>query len=231
MDPPRAVFVSKRDRWRTLAYLAVFLGAWVGLGVLLRARFGWLLDPVALREYVRGFGPLAPLAFVLLGAVQVLVAPIPGQVLALAAGYLFGTVVGTVVSVVGATIGSYVAFVLSRRYGRSYVDRVVEPTVLEQFDALAGEHGLRALFLAFLVPGLPDDAICFAAGLTTLDIRKMTLVSFVGRLPGYFLIVLAGAGIADGRLLEAGLLIAAVVVLSAVTYLRRDRILASIGAR
>ncbi|MEF8827066.1 MAG: hypothetical protein V5A34_11250 [Halapricum sp.] len=51
----------------------------------------------------------APLAFVLLQAVQVVIAPIPGQVLALASGWLFGLVWGTVYSIIGATLGSYTA--------------------------------------------------------------------------------------------------------------------------
>lgn len=215
------VFRSRRSRWRSLAYLVVIVGAWIGLGLLARQQFGWLLDPLALREFVRGFGVLAPLVFVLLQAAQVVVAPIPGQVLALAAGYLFGPVLGTAVSVVGATIGSYVAFRLSRHYGRSYVERVVRPGVIEEFDAVVAERGLTTLFLVFLVPGLPDDVVCFVAGLTDLDLRKMTAVSFVGRIPGYFLVALSGGELAGGNVLGGVALVALLVAVTVVVYLQR----------
>lgn len=225
MDRSIHVFTSRTNRWRTLAYLLVLLAVWVGLGIVLRRQLGWLLDPVAVRREVRTFGVLAPLVFFLLQAAQVVVAPIPGQVLALAAGYLFGTLVGTMITVVGATAGSYVAFVLARRYGRSYVERVVEPGILERFDALSHDHGLKVLFLVFLFPGLPDDLICFTAGLTDLRIRKMVAVSLVGRIPGFFLVAAAGAGIADRQFVTSAVLLGVVVLASLLVYLRRERIL------
>lgn len=221
-----SVFRSPGDRRRTVAYLVVLLAAWAGLWLFTRRQLGWLLDPDALREFLRGFGALAPLAFVVLQAAQVVVAPIPGQALGFAAGYLFGTVVGTTVSVVGATAGSYVAFHLSRRYGRSYVEGVVDPEFLATFDDIVADRGLTALFLVFFVPGLPDDVICFAAGLTDLDIEKMVAASFVGRIPGYFLVAVAGAGLARGRVVEAAVLVGALVAASGVVYLQRERVVA-----
>lgn len=132
------------------------------------------------------------MVFLLVQATQVVIAPIPGQALALVSGYLFGPIEGTVYSVVGATIGSFVAFSLSRRYGRPYVGRTVPDGTLERMDAFLDRHGLFGLFLAFLIPGLPDDAICFVGGLSELDVRSMVAVSAVGRIPGYFVINLAG---------------------------------------
>lgn len=224
MDLPR-VFASKRGRRTAILSLAILLGVWLVVALLVRQYVPGLTDPRQLKEYVLTFGPLAPVAFVLLQALQVVVAPIPGQVVALAGGYLFGTVAGTAYSVLGATIGSYVAFSLARRYGRGFVERAIDTDVLDQFDAFAGDWGLLSLFLAFLIPGLPDDAICFVAGCTTLDIRKMVAVSLVGRLPSFFLTNLAGAELAGGRLFEAALVGAFLVAVSAVGYFRRESIL------
>jgi uncharacterized membrane protein YdjX (TVP38/TMEM64 family) len=82
-----------------------------------------------------------------------------------------------------------------------------------------------SLFLAFLVPGLPDDAICFVAGVMTLSIPRMVVVSFFGRIPTYFLTNFAGAELASGRLLEAGVVAAFLLAVSGVGYLKRDAIL------
>lgn len=97
---------SKRILGATLVVLAVvFLGS-----AVLFSRYGaWLTDPFALREWIRGYGPFAPLVFVGLQAAQVILAPIPGQVLGLASGFLFGTFWGTVYSLIGATLGTIVA--------------------------------------------------------------------------------------------------------------------------
>lgn len=148
--------------WRAAA------GRWlllIAAGALLAAREPpWLADAERLRAFFLSFGVLAPVAFVLVQAAQVVVAPLPGQVLGFAAGYLFGAVAGTVLSVGGATLGTYLAVRLARRYGRPAVERLVRPTTIDQFDAAVEERGRLALLVVSLVPGLPDDAICLAAG-------------------------------------------------------------------
>lgn len=191
--------------------------------------FGWAatrfdVGPDAVRQFVRGFGAFAPAAFVVLQAAQVVAAPIPGQVMSFAAGYLFGLYWGTAYSVVGAAIGSYVAFRLARAFGRPYVERVVDPGAMEWFDTLAEDHGLFALFVIFLVPGLPDDLVCFAGGLTDLDVRKMTVAAIVGRTPGFFLAALAGSNTANGQYETAVVVAAALTVAGAVVWLYRDRL-------
>ena len=205
---------------------AALLAAWLLLllsgSLLVRLGPPWLSDVEAIRTLLLGFGLLAPVAFVLVQAIQVVVAPIPGQVLGFVAGYLFGAVWGTALSLLGAAIGTVVAVWLSRRYGRPAVERLVRPETLDRFDAAVDRRGLLALFVVFLVPGLPDDAICFAAGLTRLDVERVLVVSVVGRLPGYALVALAGARLAGGRPSHTALLLAVLVVISVVAYLARD---------
>jgi uncharacterized membrane protein YdjX (TVP38/TMEM64 family) len=187
-----------------------------------------LLDPRALRAFVLGFGPFAPVVFVLLQATQVVVAPIPGQVVGLVGGYLFGPVWGTAYSLLGVAVGSTVVFVLSRRYGRPYVERFIVPETVAEFDDLVDSGGLVGLFLVFLIPGLPDDAVCFLAGLTRIPVSKLVLVAVVGRAPGFLLVAVVGADLAAGRASAALWLLGAVSALSLVTYLFRDRIVAGL---
>nr|WP_303647646.1 VTT domain-containing protein [Haloarchaeobius sp. HME9146] len=141
---------------------------------------------------------------------QVVVAPVPGQVLAFTAGYLFGAGPGFAYSMTGATVGTYLALLLARRYGRPYVERVVTPDALDRFDDFLGEYGLAGVFVVFLLPGFPDDVICFAAGMSDLDVRKLVLVSVAGRTPGYLVLVFSGAGLAQEQVYQSvGLLVAA----------------------
>lgn len=204
---------------------AAVLALWllVLLAGVLALRFGppWLTDPEGVRAFFLAFGPLAAVAFVVVQAAQVVVAPLPGQLLGFVGGLLFGVVVGTALSLLGATIGTYVAVRLARRYGRPAVERLVAPATIDQFDAAVERRGLLALFLVFLVPGLPDDAICLVAGLTRLDVRRVLLVSLVGRLPGYALVALAGDRLAGGHETDAVALLAVLVVVSLAAYLRR----------
>lgn len=229
MRRPARIFASARGR-RTTIILLVGLVVLFGLAsVLVDRNMPWLSDPAAMRRWIRSFGLLAPVAFVVVQAGQVLIAPIPGHVLGVVSGYLFGTIWGTVFSLTGATIGTALAMGLSRRYGRRFAESAIDSEALAQFDDLARRHGLLALFLVFLLPGLPDDVVCFAAGLTDLRISHLIAVSVVGRLPGYLVLNFVGAELAADRIWLTVGIVAVLAALSAVVYLRRRELLARLG--
>jgi len=213
-----------RDRRVLLAVLASLVGVLVALSVLVPSVFPVLTDPVAVRTLVRGFGVWAPVAFVVLQAAQVVLAPVPGHVFGLASGYLFGVVAGTAYGLVGAAIGTYLAVVLARRLGRPFVVRLVPDESIERFDEIARERGLLALLLVFLIPGVPDDAACLVAGLTDLDVRKVVAVSVVGRFPGFVLTNLAGAGVAAGDYRTVAIVVALLVGIAMLAYWQRARL-------
>ncbi len=147
-----------------------------------------------LKIFILDFGVFAPLVLILLQVLQVLIAPIPGQLMGLASGFIFGPVLGTIYTMIGVIIGSYIAFKLSRRLGRPFVEKVIDRKTLKKFDYLAEDKGVFTLFLLFLLPALPDDAICLIAGLTSIRIRSLVLIAFLGRLPGMFVLNLVGNG-------------------------------------
>ena len=218
------VFASASDRRRgILAVVGVAVG-FVALYLLVREHAAFLMNATALRAWLQGFGVLAPLVFVAIQALQVIVAPIPGQVVALVAGFLFGPLWGTVYSVTGVLIGSAIAFSLSKRYGRSFVEDVLHEDVVERFDGFVDAVGLPGLFAFVIIPGLPDDAICFLSGLTKWSLPAFMGVIAVGRLPAYVLTVYAGGEIASGRFLSGLALILVVVLASVVGYYKQEAI-------
>ena len=218
------VFSSTRDRWRGLALLVLVVLAFAGLYVAARRYAPFVFNAVELRDWIAQFGLFAPLVFVLIQATQVVVAPIPGQVVALVAGYLFGSLAGTAYSLTGVLIGSAVAFSLSKRYGRSFVEDILHEDVVARFDDFVDTVGVPGLFAFVIIPGLPDDAICFLSGLTKWRLRTFIAVIAVGRLPAYVLTVYAGGEIASGRFLEGMALIAVVIAASAVGYYKQEAV-------
>lgn len=227
----RNVFASPESRRRVVVHALVLVVAFVAVTVLVQRAAPFLTDPDALSEYIRGYGILAPLALIVLQAVQVVAAPIPGQILAVVAGYLFGAWWGTLYNMIGITIGSTVAFWLSRRYGRSYVETVIDDQALEQFDAASEDYGRPALFLIFLVPGLPDDVICFAGGLTDIPLWQLVVIAFVGRAPAFFLVNVVGELFSTNDVAWAVALSVLLVAVSGLAYVYRDRLLARFGGR
>ncbi|GAA0656388.1 TVP38/TMEM64 family protein [Salarchaeum japonicum] len=222
------LFRSHEARRSALVALVGLLAALLVLAAVF-ARLDVFSTPAELRAFLDSFGRATPVAFVLLQAMQVVAAPVPGQVLSFVSGYLFGPLWGTAYSVLGASIGSYAAFWLSRRYGRPYVERIVADDAFEWFETVTAENGLLALFLVFLIPGLPDDVLCFVAGLTDLDLKKMTVAAALGRIPGFFFAALAGSNAAAGDYASAIVIAAALGLAGLVCWVYRERVRAALS--
>lgn len=172
--------------------------------LILSAIAYWLWPYLALigdadktRESIAAAGAFGPLVYMGLQVAQIIIAPIPGQIIGLAGGYLFGPELGLLYTVVGATIGFTLVFVLTRKLGRPFVERFVSKSVLAKFDDFASSKGPLTFFLIFLLPAFPDDIISFVAGLTKIKIRTLILVSVLGRLPGYVVLAFAGNGLTN----------------------------------
>jgi uncharacterized membrane protein YdjX (TVP38/TMEM64 family) len=218
-------FVSPAARRRALAALLVGVVALLAASALLRVYAPWTTDPEAVAVRVDSLGAWAPLAFVVLQALQVVVAPIPGQLLAGVAGYLFGTLAGTAYSVLGVAAGSYLVFVLAGRYGRPGVESWLDDGVVDRLDGFVHDGGVPALFLVFLFPAFPDDAVCFLAGLTDLDRRLLVALVVVGRTPSFLVAAAAGGQAAATRWGVLAALLAGGALATSLAYRWRDRLL------
>lgn len=179
-------------------------------------------DADTLKDVVHSAGPFGPLVFITLQILQVFFAPIPGQVTGLAGGFLFGSALGLIYTVIGATIGFTLIFLLARRFGRPFVERMFSKKHVERFDYITKETGPMALFLIFLLPAFPDDLVCYLAGLTKIPIRTLILVSIAGRLPGYIVLTLAGNGLSVENLNPLVALFAALLVVCGLAWWKRE---------
>jgi uncharacterized membrane protein YdjX (TVP38/TMEM64 family) len=108
---------------------------------------------------------------------------------------------------------------------------MIVPETVAEFDEFVDSAGLPGLFFVFLIPGLPDDAVCFLAGLTRIPIRRLVAIAVVGRAPGFLLIAIAGADLAASRGSAALWLLGGLSAVSLAGYLYRDRIVAGLRRR
>ncbi len=159
------------------------------------------LSSQKIKEFILRFGILAPMALIALTAFQVLIAPIPGQAIGIVSGFIFGPILGTLLNMIGLVIGSYFAFVLARKLGRPFVEKILNKKIIKKFDKLFLEKGIFALFLVYLLPFFPDDAICYIAGLTRIKIKTLIIISALGRFPGFLILNLVGAGMAYSNII------------------------------
>ncbi len=184
-----------------------------------------LADAERTRELIAEAGVWAPVVFIGIQILQVMIAPVPGQASVLAGGYLFGPYLGLLYALVGATVGTTIVFVLSRTLGRPFVTHFVRTETLDRFDVLAERRGALVFFLIFLFPALPDDVVAFAAGLTKIPIARLVLVCTAGRLPGYIVLSLVGHGMTSADLRPVVAVLAATAALFAIAAWHRSWIL------
>lgn len=170
---------------------------WIGAGVVLAVVALVVLGRLGGRyvtgfvEWARGMGPLAPALFVL-GYAVATVAFVPGSVLTLAAGAVFGIVQGMVWVFLGALLGSTAAFLMGRYVARDAVARRLgrDPR-FRMLDRSVGDEGLKLVLLLRLTPIMPYNLLNYALGLTRIRLRDY-VVGAVGMLPGTLLYVYSG---------------------------------------
>jgi uncharacterized membrane protein YdjX (TVP38/TMEM64 family)/rhodanese-related sulfurtransferase len=188
----------------------------------LRWPLGLVLDVAALQTWVEAAGPAGPLLFIALYAVATVLF-LPGAVITLAGGALFGPLWGTLWNLTGATVGAALAFLIARTLGADWVARRMGPRLQRLGDGVAAE-GWRFVAFVRLVPLFPFNLLNYALGLTRISFMSYVAASWAFMLPGAFAYTWLGhAGreaLADGKGLIGNITIA-LALLAAIAYLPR----------
>jgi len=182
------------------------------------------VDKRFLKHTLREWGILAPVIFIGMQALQVIIAPIPGEVTGILGGYLFGEWVGLVYSTIGLTVGSLAAFTVGRWLGAHYVQRLVSPEIWRKLGFIVEAEGAILCFVIFLIPGLPKDMACYLFGLSPMPFWVFAVVSTLGRIPGTWILSAEGAHTAAGDYIEVIFLTALLVAVALPLYYYRNRL-------
>jgi uncharacterized membrane protein YdjX (TVP38/TMEM64 family) len=141
-----------------------------------------LFQTASLEQALRRFGRWAPVLFVAIYAAAAVLF-VPGSVLTVAGGVLFGPVWGTLWNLAGATLGATLAFVTARYLASDWVSRRSGDR-LERLIRGVEEEGWRFVAFVRLVPLFPFNLVNYAFGLTRIRLREYVLASFVCMAPG-----------------------------------------------
>jgi uncharacterized membrane protein YdjX (TVP38/TMEM64 family) len=181
-------------------------------------------DHHQLKKVVKSFGPYAPLAYILLQIIQVVIAPIPGGAIEFLGGYLFGVKAGFVYSMIGLTLGSWLAFSLARIFEKIAVEKFVSEQTRKKFNYLVEHEGVIVSFILFLLPGFPKDALCYILGLTPMHLGIFLAISTIGRIPGTLMAILQGAKAFEHEYYTFGMLLGGSALVLLVFYIYHDEI-------
>ena len=153
----------------------------------------YLSDQDAVSTLVRSYGFWGPLAIIMLHTLQIAIAAIPGHMIMIVSGYIYGAWGGFVLTLITTVVLSQAAFSLSRWAGRPVVERLVPEGSLQRWDRLANHYGFFFFMISFMLPIFPADVMNYVAGLSSLSSLKFLVANFFGRLPGVLVMTLIGS--------------------------------------
>ncbi|MBZ4666642.1 VTT domain-containing protein [Mahella sp.] len=205
----------RENIFRQILPLVLLVVAIIIATVLLAQPFIELVrDADKFRLWIQGYGSMGFIMFIIIQVLQVIVFIVPGEVVQIAGGYLYGTLLGTLLSSIGITIGSLICFGLARLLGRRAIESIIGYERIHKFDDFINQpKGEALLFLIFLIPGLPKDVLAYAAGLSPMRFRNFFVITFIARLPSIMLSAYWGSNIVERNYwLLAGIAVIATIL-------------------
>jgi len=156
-----------------------------GIVVIYLYKKGLLNDIDKLREYINGFGVLGIVVFICIQTSQAVFPFIPGGLGCLAGVILFGKLNGFFYNYLGICLGSLVAFYVGRHCGKDMIDKMFSKKMISKFDKYLNDENKFTKVFAWLVvlPGAPDDLLCYLAGTTNMTWKTFNLIIFLGKIP------------------------------------------------
>lgn len=157
-------------------------------------------DPERFRSWVDSQGVWAPILFIGMIILQIVVAVIPGEPLEIVAGYAFGAVEGTLLCLIGAFAGRVMVFLLVRRFGTRAVEVFFPLDKLQSLKFLQNQRRLSFwVFFLFFLPGTPKDVLCYIVGLTQLPLRSWLVISAIAPIPSIVTSTIGGDALGMGN--------------------------------
>jgi uncharacterized membrane protein YdjX (TVP38/TMEM64 family) len=154
--------------------------------------------------WISGLGPVGALIFVSL-YILACVLLLPGSILTLGAGVVFGVVNGSIAVSIGATLGATCAFLAGRYLARDWVaKRIAGKEKFKAVDEAVAREGWKIVLLTRLSPVFPFNLLNYAFGLTQVSIRHYFFASWLGMIPGTVMYVYIGSLAGDLASLGAG---------------------------
>jgi uncharacterized membrane protein YdjX (TVP38/TMEM64 family) len=222
--------MTDRARWALvtavlLALLAVVISLVAADAPIIRFIVRLYQDKKFLKETVKSWGWMAPLVFIAIQALQVIISPIPGEITGPVGGALFGTWLGLIYSTIGLTIGTLFCFWVGRKWGEPLVRPWLSEHHWNRMNFVLEAEGAIICFILYLVPGFPKDILSYLFGISPMPFWLFAVVSTVARIPGTWVSSYFGAHVAEQQYIWAIAFMAIVIALCLPLYYYRDSIL------
>ena len=179
---------------------------------------------------VQNAGPMGVLMLEGMQLLQIIVAFIPGEVVQLAAGLMYGPLWRSILILIGCVISSSLIYLMVHRLGAPFVQGMVSTEHLASFRKFEKSGKLDIIvFVLFLIPGMPKDVFTYLVPLTDMELKRFVILSNVARIPGVLASTYTAHGLAEGDIVGPIVVVAIVAIIAAVGVIFRDRIMDALG--
>lgn len=226
--------IKKSDLFK-LVGLVCFIALVFGVVAALWPSLSLIFEPDGLDQMIESIqsqGPVGVLILLGLQLLQIIVAFIPGEVVQVAAGMLYGSLFGTLIILLGCVISSSLIYTLVHKLGAPFVRAMVDEKHLVKFYEFERSGKLNLIvFVLFLIPGMPKDVFTYLIPLTNMRMRAFLVLSTVGRIPGVIISTYAAAGLAEGDITTSLIIFGIAAVLMILSIIFRDKIMSVLGTQ
>lgn len=169
-----AIWLQLSTVFGLLAAIAFVIYGW---------RQGIFTSQESMKAFLQSFGLWAPLLFIAIQVIQVVIPVLPGGISCLAGVVLFGALQGFLYNYIGICIGSLLAFLLAKHYGKPLVRTIAGESRYEKYSKWLEGNGKFDRFFAAAIffPVAPDDLLCYLAGLTRMSVKKFTAIILLAK--------------------------------------------------
>lgn len=158
--------------------ITVIIIAFVIYGI----KLGLFQDKTILINYIKDFGIYAPLIFIFFQIVQVIIPVIPGGISCLAGVLAFGPIFGFIYNYIGLLIGSCFAYFLAKKYGIKLIKKLFKKETIDKYlGYIQKDYFSKFFFIGIFLPGLPDDLLCYIAGMSRMNFQKFFIFIVLGK--------------------------------------------------
>lgn len=227
-EKPSLARLTKADLFK-LAGLALFFVLMVLVCVLIAPWIAELSEPDGLERVlndVRNAGVLGGFILLAFQFLQIVVAFIPGEVVQIAAGMMYGPWGGAVIVILGAVLSSALIFAVVHKLGAPFVRAMIPEKWMAKLERFEDSEKLDVMvFILFLIPGMPKDVFTYLVPLTNMSMRNFLVLSNIGRIPGVLITTFGADKLMAGDYGQSAILFGVAAVIAILAIWQHERIL------
>lgn len=153
-------------------------------------------NPQALRQQLKELGIIGHLGLMFIMSLQVIFVFLPGEIIEIMAGFLYGPISGLLICMIGSAIGSFLIFTFVRKFGIHFIDKLIGKDKINEIHFLKDKEKRNVLlFIVFFIPGTPKDILTYMMPITDMKLSTFLFITTIARIPSIITSTMGGHAI------------------------------------